>query len=55
VAFFRVSAFHEVIVGVQHINTFVDEIKTIHKIVCAILDRDKNLMKKTGVNESAVA
>jgi hypothetical protein len=24
----------------------VDEIETIHKIVCTILDRDKNLMKK---------
>jgi hypothetical protein len=46
VAFFLVSAFHEVIIGVQHINTFVDEIETIHKIVCTILDRDKNLMKK---------
>jgi hypothetical protein len=52
VAFFLVSAFHEVIVGVKHINTFVDEIETVHKIVCTILDRDKDLMKKPGVNES---
>lgn len=48
-----ISAFDKAIIRVQHINTFVNEIETVHKIVGAILDRNKDLMKKAGLEQTS--
>jgi hypothetical protein len=48
--FYRIRAFHEVVVRVQHINAIMHEVETIHKVMSCILDRDKDLVQK---NKSA--
>jgi hypothetical protein len=50
VMFYRIRAFHEVVVRVQHINAIMHEVETIHKVMSSILDRDKDLVQK---NKSA--
>jgi hypothetical protein len=50
VTFYRIRAFHEVVVRVQHINVIMHEVETIHKVMSCILDRDKDLVQK---NKSA--
>jgi hypothetical protein len=42
VTFYRIRAFHEVVVRVQHINVIMHEVETIHKVISSILDRDKD-------------
>jgi hypothetical protein len=51
VTFYRIRAFHEVVVQVQHINAIMHEVETIHKVMSCILDRDKDLVQKTRVQE----
>jgi hypothetical protein len=59
VTFYRIRAFHEVVVRVQHINAImhevetiqkVHEVETIQKVMSCILDRDEDLVQK---NKSA--
>jgi hypothetical protein len=50
VTFYRIHAFHEGVVRVQHINAIMHEVETIHKVMSCILDRDKDLVQK---NKSA--
>jgi hypothetical protein len=46
VTFYRIRAFHEVVVRVQHINAIMHEVETIHKVMSSIMDRDKDLVQK---------
>jgi hypothetical protein len=50
VTFYRIRAFHEVVIRVQHINSIMHEVETIHKVMSCIMDRDKDLVQK---NKSA--
>jgi hypothetical protein len=50
--FYRIRAFHEVVVRVQHINAIVHEVEAIHKLMSCILDRDKDLVQKTRVQKT---
>jgi hypothetical protein len=50
VTFYRIRAFQEVVVRVQHINAIMHEVETIHKVMSCIVDRDKDLVQK---NKSA--
>jgi hypothetical protein len=52
VTFYRIRTFHEVVVRVQHINTIVHEVETIHEVMSSILDRDKNLVQKNNSAEN---
>jgi hypothetical protein len=45
VSFFLVRTIQEVVFRVQHINTLMDKIEAIYKIVSIIFDRDKNLVQ----------
>jgi hypothetical protein len=50
VTFYRIRAFHEVVVRVQHINAIMHEVETIYKVMSCVMDRDKDLVQK---NKSA--
>jgi hypothetical protein len=52
VTFYRIRAFHEVVVRVQHINAIMHEVETIHKVMSYILNRDKDLVQKTKVQKT---